>query len=72
MTSILVVSVPDPSELEAVQATTMLTISLVRLGMVNTFSSADQRLDLPGDGKQDQWENGNMENSPESPSTVHL
>ena len=46
--SILMVSVPEPSELETVQATTMLSISLVRLGIRNTDSSADQRLDRPG------------------------
>ena len=47
-TSILMVSEPDPSELETVQATTMLSISLVRLGMRKTDSSADQRLERPG------------------------
>ena len=47
-TSILMVSVPEPSELETVQATTMLSISLVRLGMRKTDSSADQRLERPG------------------------
>ena len=41
------VSEPEPSELETVQATTMLSISLVRLGIRNTDSSADQRLDRP-------------------------
>ena len=46
-TSILMVSEPDPSELETVQATTMLSISLVRLGMRKTDSSADQRLERP-------------------------
>ena len=72
-TSILMVSEPDPSELETVQATTMLSISLVRLGMRKTDSSADQRLERPG-----QWEKIKVGNwikrtsSPESPSTVHL
>ena len=47
------VSVPEPSELETVQATTMLSISLVRLGIRNTDSSADQRLDRPAEREKE-------------------